>query len=134
MTPEGDRARRCASCATLVHDLSSMSEADARATLASQQACVRYLYDGDGNVTFGPPSRDAIIVPAGALLTKARRQRWLAIASVAALPLLLEACGPGDAPVTRTEDAGTDEDEEDSDARAAFEIADAAIGEGGRDR
>lgn len=130
MIPEGDRAKRCARCATLVHDLSSMTEDAARATLRSERFCIRYLSDGDGNVIFGPPPRDAIVVPAAALLSKQSRRRWLAIASVAALPVLLEACGPGDAPVVKTEDAGTDEDDDGGDARATFERAEAGLNDG----
>lgn len=132
MAPEGDRARRCASCATLVHDLSTMSFEDARATVRSGRACVRYLYDRHGKLVFGAPPPEAVIVPAAALLSKQRRQQWLAIASVVALPVLLEACGPGAAPTTKTEDAGTDgRDEDEDEDRTSFERADAGVEDGG---
>lgn len=127
MTPAGDHARSCANCATLVHDLSTMSLEAARATLASEGVCVRYLYDRDGKLVFGAPPGDAVIVPAAALVSKRSRRQWLAIASVVALPVLLEACGPGDAPITKTQDAGgEDSDDQDEDGRA-FERADAGV-------
>ena len=134
MTPAGASARRCAECATLVHDLSTMSPAEARAIVEAGGRCVRYLYDVNGDVVFGAPPRDALIVAAGALLSKTARRKWLAIASIAALPVLLEACG-GVAPTAR-DDAGAEEAEADdsddagADARA-FERADARVGDGG---
>ena len=134
MTPASASARRCAECATLVHDLSTMSPEEARAIVKRGGRCVRYLYDGDGNVVFGGPPREALIVPARALLSKSAQRKWLAIASLAALPVLLEACG-GVAPTAR-DDAGAEASEaDDSDDAGAdardFERADARVGDGG---
>ncbi len=60
MTPAG-RARFCESCESQVHNLSSMSEPEARAFLAGRAAvptCVRYLADAHEAVLFG-------LVPSG---------------------------------------------------------------------
>lgn len=103
-----------------------MSEEDARAAMASGAQCVRYLYDHAGAVVHGGPPRDAFVVPAAALLSKRARRRWLAIASVAALPVLLEACGPGDAPYERSDASAPDGEDED----AAFTPADARVRDG----
>lgn len=91
-----DAARRmCASCNKLVHDLSAMSEADARTTVADGPVCVRYLYDVHGNVLFSAPP-GARVVPAGALLSKATKSRWLRAAALAATAIVFEACGGND--------------------------------------
>ena len=65
-----------------------------------------------------------MIVPARALLTKKRRERWLAIAAVASFPLLLEACGEDIGP---TMDAGADADADASTGTDARTKADAGI-------
>ncbi len=80
----GDRKRFCGECKKHVHDLSSMSRAEAREVLQSRPTeglCVRYLYDAHGDVVF----RDAPI-PAS-FLSRAKR-----IAAAAALPMSLAAC------------------------------------------
>jgi len=94
--PEVDRGRLCAACETVVHDLSSMSEAEARAVLAQRETarlCVRYLYDVDGRVVFaGRELAGARIIPDYALTRKAKVR--LARAAMLAAPLVLfQACG-----------------------------------------
>lgn len=106
-----------------------MSPEDARASVESGGRCVRYLYDREGNVVFGEPPPDALVVPAAALLSKKARLKWLAVASIAALPVLLEACGgvgPHD-----SDDAGVDDGGADGEDGRAFQPADARVGDGG---
>jgi hypothetical protein len=60
MNPEGAR-RFCGSCQKHVHDLSSMTEAEATTALASGRSnpkgmCVRYRVGPDGNLRFRSPS------------------------------------------------------------------------------
>jgi hypothetical protein len=92
MTPKGARARLCAACDKVVHDLSAMDEDSVNGLLAAGPACVRYLYDAHGRVLFDVPA-NARIVPASALLSKAARSKWLALAAVAASAIVFEACG-----------------------------------------
>jgi hypothetical protein len=85
----GDRKRFCGDCKKFVHDLSSMTRAEAREVLHSKPAeglCVRYLYDAHGDVVF----RDTI--PATFL---SRAKRIAAVAAAAALPMSLAACSGG---------------------------------------
>lgn len=87
MRREGKK-RFCEACRTHVHDLSSMTRAEAKALLespATQGLCVRFLYDDRGNAVFADD-----VVSASSLLRKAKRA---AAATVAlALPLSLNAC------------------------------------------
>lgn len=58
MGQETDARRFCDVCAKSVHDLSAMTETEARTVLADESAkgrvCVRYKADGDGNIKFKP--------------------------------------------------------------------------------
>lgn len=126
MKPGSGTARVCADCATVVHDLSAIPDDDARRALAASAQCVRYLYDARGNVVGNARASRATVVPASALLSKRARRRWVAVASLSAAPLLLEACGPGDRPVVTTEDASAGDEDDDDDARA-FLPADASV-------
>lgn len=89
----GPGERLCSACDKTVHDLSAMSADDARALLSGGPACVRYLYDANGNVLRGPVAQDARIVPASALLSRAAKSKWLAAAMMAASAIVFEACG-----------------------------------------
>jgi hypothetical protein len=125
MTPIAPDARRCEQCSTPVHDLTNPEVPTHEQT--SARRCIRYLYDARGDVIRGALPAGAIIIPARKLLTKRRRERWLAIASVAAFPLLLEACGEDIGPAS---DAGADADADagtDGDVNARV-TADAAVG------
>lgn len=53
LTRKGN-ARLCRQCDKLVHDLSALTEARARALLESESGglCVRYLYDATGAIRF----------------------------------------------------------------------------------
>jgi hypothetical protein len=70
-----------------------MKEDEVRALVAGGPVCVRYLYDVHGKMILGAAPAGARIVPAGSLLSKAARSKWLAAAALAATPLLFEACG-----------------------------------------
>lgn len=86
MTRREATRRFCEACRTVVHDLSSMTEAEARTLLdarASEGLCVRYLADDAGRLHFLPD------VPAS-LLSRAKRAA-LAAAMMAG-PLSLTAC------------------------------------------
>ena len=84
MTPAGKK-RFCAECKKHVHDLSRMTEAEARAILDTRaDLCIRYVYDAGGNVVF-----DRETVPANALV---RARRFVTAAAALALPLSLTAC------------------------------------------
>jgi hypothetical protein len=58
MSHEGDARRFCGVCTKQVHDLSALTEAQARSVLAEESAkgrvCVRYKADVDGNIKFKP--------------------------------------------------------------------------------
>jgi hypothetical protein len=58
MSRDGDAQRFCGVCVKQVHDLSAMTEPQARAVLATESAkgrvCVRYKADRDGNIAFAP--------------------------------------------------------------------------------
>lgn len=136
MTAVDARARLCASCNKVVHDLSAMDERDVRRTVSAGPVCVRYLYDAHGRVLFGAPE-GATVVPASALLSKAARNKWLRAAALAATAIVFEACGGNDGGYGRTapaaEDGGArDPDLEpgpdaDADAAAPRVPADAAV-------
>ena len=86
MTRREATKRFCDSCATYVHDLSSMTESEARAVLAApenKQLCVRYLADDAGQIAFQPD------VPTSALT---RFARSLMTAAVLTAPITLTAC------------------------------------------
>ncbi len=89
MTP-AERGRFCAACQQTVHDLSAMSEEDARALLRTEDdICVSYVSDARGDVQFEPPP----VVPLARLVRRA------SAASAAGLSLALAACAPhGDGP------------------------------------
>src|SRR5581483_9550279 len=70
MDPRGDTKRMCGECNKLVHDLSSMTEGQARALLArprNEGLCIRYLHDVHGNVWF---EGQAPVVPVGHLVRR----------------------------------------------------------------
>jgi hypothetical protein len=93
MHPRG-RARLCASCDRLVHDLTALTEREARALLRSPPAeglCVRYLHDAYGNIWFAG-DRPAPVIPVAQLL-RGRAARAAAASVLALAPLLTEACG-----------------------------------------
>jgi hypothetical protein len=56
MSQDGDAQRFCGVCVKNVHDLSALTEPQARAVLADESAkgrmCVRYKADRDGNIKF----------------------------------------------------------------------------------
>ncbi|MGH1345912.1 MAG: hypothetical protein ACRBN8_30390 [Nannocystales bacterium] len=84
MTPE-QRGRFCGACQKKVHDLSAMSEAEAKGVLDSQgDICVSYLSDESGVVQFQPDR----IVPVGRLFRRA------SATAAAGLSLALAACAP----------------------------------------
>ncbi len=85
--------RLCAECNTVVHDLSAMSERDARAKLraTSDRLCVRYLHDSTGKVWFKEDLARASLVSSSRLRNGARGA--LAVASAMATFALIEACG-----------------------------------------
>jgi hypothetical protein len=97
--------RLCSECQTVVRDLSSMREDEARALLdesAGARLCVRYLYDTSGRIVFAGEDdvSRAQIVPAYRLTQRAKAR--IAQAALLVAPLVLfEACGggPGDPPV-----------------------------------
>ncbi|MCB9795805.1 MAG: hypothetical protein H6741_24175 [Alphaproteobacteria bacterium] len=73
-----ERQRFCQSCAKHVHDLSAMTERQARRVLEEPKVCVRYTVEPDGQVRFQP----------------SRRRRMVgAVAAAAGLALALPATG-----------------------------------------
>ena len=94
MTPE-QRGRFCGACQKKVHDLSAMSESEAKALLGSgQDICVSYLSDAAGQVRFRPQP----VVPVTRLLRRA------SVATAAGLSLALAACAPhGEGPKLEVE-------------------------------
>lgn len=88
MTPAGKK-RFCADCKKHVHDLSRMSEEEARTLMSApstEDLCVRYVYDELGKVVF---DMDQKMVMSNALV---RAKRFVQTAVVVALPLSLTAC------------------------------------------
>lgn len=98
MTPE-QRGRFCGACQKKVHDLSAMSERDAKAVLQSgDDICVSYLSDKAGAVQF----QSERIVPVGRLFRRA------CATATAGLSIALAACAPhGEGP--SIEEAETEE-------------------------
>lgn len=138
MDPRGT-ARFCGDCKTLVHDLSALSESEARALLSrtSESLCVRYLHDASGEIWFGGGQK---LVPVPHLT---RGKRGLAAVALAAMPVLFQACGGSDGYGSEGFDAGADaaaDGETDTEADAAENApADLAVpttsdggGEGGQ--
>lgn len=79
MKRKGETSRYCDECRKSVYDLSAMTRAEAVALLASScDLCVRYLYDLRGRPVHRPSGKKRV---------------WLAVAAMAAAPLLIEACG-----------------------------------------
>lgn len=88
MTPAG-RARFCAECQTHVHHVSAMTHADATAFLkehTGQDLCVRYAYDGAGNVRFADSASTAITTA---------HVLWPSLRAIAASTLLVAAAHVG---------------------------------------
>jgi hypothetical protein len=83
-----DRGRFCGECKKVVRELAQLTEAEARALLASpptEGLCVRYVHDATGEILF---RRD--VVPLGRL---ARAKRAAAVALAAAsLPVAVAGC------------------------------------------
>ena len=99
--------RFCDQCSKHVHDLTSMTEAEAREVLASaagERICVRYRVDGSGNLKFRAPAHKTqpapSLVPVRALRRPAgsrstvRQVAPVAAAAPAALAVALAACTP----------------------------------------
>lgn len=95
MDPQ-QRGRFCHSCRKKVHNLSSMTEREARALLDNDRdICVAYFED-DGRVAFQPEP----LIPLSRL-----RPRHAAAPAAAGLALVLAACAPhGEAPTPRSQD------------------------------
>jgi hypothetical protein len=129
--PEVDRGRLCASCKTIVRDLSSMGESEARAVLAERETsrlCVRYLYDAAGRVVFREREvAGAKIIPDYSLTRKAKARLRQAAMLVAPL-VLFQACGGASA-------GFSDDSLGDAQAEAAsgHQPADAAVVDAERD-
>lgn len=86
----GDKSRFCGACKKHVHELTKLTESEARALLTAPSAeglCVRYVHDDLGHVVFRDTFRERPI-PASSLV---RAKRVLQTALVA-LPLSLTAC------------------------------------------
>lgn len=93
MRPE-QRGKFCFECRKKVHDLSSMTEQEARDFLqanASNDICISYEHEQDGTLHFQPTPRPAPLVP----LSRLRRPRNVA-AAVAGVGMAaaLAACAP----------------------------------------
>jgi hypothetical protein len=107
MDPRGT-ARFCGSCNKLVHDLSLLGEAKARALLRSapESLCVRYLHDETGKIWFGEAPTKLVATDR---LTRGKRA--MAAAALAVTPMLIQACGgadPGDDERWSRTDAGAE--------------------------
>jgi len=97
-------ARRfCDQCSKHVHDLTSLTEAEAREILAraaGERICVRYRVDGSGTLKFRQPAQNTqvepALVPVGALRRRPIPSRVapIAAAPAAALAFALAACTP----------------------------------------
>jgi hypothetical protein len=142
MRPQGGAARLCADCNKLVHDLSGMTEPQARALLGrprNEGLCIRYLHDEQGNIWFRGSAPPELVAP-GRLV----RRGFAALAGAAALiavPSLLEACGgasPNDprsaqlsqaAPTVGAPAAAASPDDAQSEATAPAERIDAGDAE-----
>ena len=81
-----DRGRFCGSCRKVVHELTRLSERQARALLASpptEGLCVRYIHDASGEILF----RQRDVIPLARLARRAA-----AVALAVALPMSAAAC------------------------------------------
>jgi hypothetical protein len=90
MKPQDIARRFCGACNKHVHDLSQMTQVEARRLLAApatEGLCVRYWHDEKGDIRFAPET--ANLVPASRL---SPMKRLLAAATLAAAPLSLAAC------------------------------------------
>lgn len=86
----GEKSRFCGACKKHVHELTKLTESEARVLLTTPSAeglCVRYVHDDLGHVVFRDTFRERPI-PASSLV---RAKRVLQTALVA-LPLSLTAC------------------------------------------
>ncbi|MCB9568317.1 MAG: hypothetical protein H6710_14095 [Myxococcales bacterium] len=93
----GPSRRFCDVCARDVHDLSQMTERDARTLLAgaSERLCVRYAIGHDGAIRFQPEASAAPPPPTNLVqLRTPTRDRPAAIARAAAAAVVLAACTP----------------------------------------
>ncbi len=108
MRPE-EKGRFCSSCSKKVHDLSAMTQDEAKDFLrrsACGDVCVSYLHHEDGTLVFRQPApRPAPVVP----LARLRRPRSVAAAVAGAgVAMALAACAPhGETPVRSYSDAET---------------------------
>jgi hypothetical protein len=114
MTATDARARLCAQCNKVVHDLTAMTEREVRGVVGDGPVCVRYLYDVHGRVLFGGAPAGAKIVPASALLSRAARSRWLAAAALAATAIVFEACGGNDGSTSSSRSSSGSSDDADA--------------------
>lgn len=101
--------RMCGACSTIVHDLSAMTESDARTQLrsTSERLCIRYVHDATGKVWFKEDLERASLISSSRLRKGARGV--LAVASAVAAFVLTEACGgsnPFDSPAADASDSG----------------------------
>ncbi|HEY3816081.1 MAG TPA: hypothetical protein VGL81_02865 [Polyangiaceae bacterium] len=83
-----DRGRFCGECKKVVRELAQLTEAEARALLASpptEGLCVRYVHDATGEIVF---RRD--VVPVGRL-ARVRRAAAVALAA-ASIPMAVAGC------------------------------------------
>jgi hypothetical protein len=83
-----DRGRFCGECRKVVRELAQVTEAEARALLASpptEGLCVRYVHDATGEIVFRPD-----VVPV-TRLARVRRAAAVALAA-ASLPLAVAGC------------------------------------------
>lgn len=120
----------CGECETVVHDLSAMTEKEARATLeaTSGRLCVRYIHDTTGKVWFKEDLAHASLISSSRLTKGAGRA--FALASAMAAFALAEACGGHDGGrYYETIDGGADASDASSDvssdAQADAGLADA---------
>jgi hypothetical protein len=97
-----ESARFCGDCKKLVHDLSAMSEANARRLLerSSESLCVRYLHDRAGEIWFAEDFARAKPAP---------RSRARALVTALAIPALVQACGGAGLEEPSPYDAGAPE-------------------------
>jgi hypothetical protein len=90
MRPQDIASRFCGACNKHVHDLSRMTQLEARRLLsapATEGLCVRYLHDDRGEILFAQEA--SRLVPASRL---SHVKRLLTAAALAAIPLSLTAC------------------------------------------
>jgi hypothetical protein len=100
---EDGRGRFCNVCNMHVHDVSRMTEHEARELLAARasRVCVRFLSDAEGNVLYGAP--EAGFVPLANVRASSRRRVAVGAGLVAAGLSTLMACGPSASTATAGE-------------------------------